>query len=451
MKIIIVGCGKVGITLASQLGEEGHNITMIDISSEKIKYVTSKYDVMGVVGNGATHTVQKEAGIRKADLLIAVTDSDELNLLCCMIAKKSGKCAVIAKLQNPEYSTDSSYLKEELGLAMVINPEHAAAEEIARILRFPSALKIETFAKGQVELIKFRIPDKCLISGMSVKEVIRKLRVDILFCTVERDGLSYIANGDLVFFEKDVVSIVAAPKNANEFFKKIGYHGQSVKNAMIIGTSEATHYLCEILRKSNIALKVIDKNYKECEELNSRHDHITVINADARDQDLLLEEGIKTAGAFVTLSESDEENILISLFAKETGANKIITMISRPEYALITKNLDLDAMIYPKDITADMIARYVRAVRHRSGSNMETMYNIIKGEVEATEFIVHSASRIAGIPLAELKFKDDVIIAAILRDKAVIIPRGYDSIEAGDSVIVISKHLGLKDITDILK
>ncbi len=451
MRIIIVGCGKVGITLASQLGEEGHDITMIDLSSEKIKYVTSKYDVMGVVGNGATHTVQKEAGIRKADLLIAVTDSDELNLLCCMIAKKSGKCSVIAKLQNPEYSTDSDYLKEELGLAMVINPEHAAAEEIARILRFPSALKIETFAKGKVELIKFKIPDRCILSGMAVKEVIRKMRIDILFCTVERDDEAYIANGDLVFFERDVVSIIASPKNANEFFKKIGYHGQSVKNAIVIGTSEATHYLCDILHKSNISLKVIDRNYSECEELNTRHEHITVINGDPTDQDLLFEEGIETAGAFVTLSESDEENILISLFAKKNGANKIITMINRPEYAVITKNLDLDAMIYPKDITADMIARYVRAMKQRSGSNMETMYNVIKGTVEATEFIVNATSRIAGKPLAELKFKEDVLIAAILRKGAVIIPRGYDAIEPGDSVIVVSKHLGLKDITDVLR
>ena len=208
MNIIIVGCGKVGITLAAQLGEEGNNITMIDLSAEKIKSVTSKYDVMGVVGNGATHTIQKEAGIKKADLLIAVTDSDELNLLCCMVAKKNGKSSVIAKVQNPQYSTESAYLKEELGLAMVINPEQAAAEEIARILRFPSAMKIDTFAKGRVELIKFRIPDGCRIAGMAVKEVIRKLHCDILFCTVERDDESYIAKGDLIFYEKAPIYIL---------------------------------------------------------------------------------------------------------------------------------------------------------------------------------------------------------------------------------------------------
>lgn len=451
MNIIIVGCGKVGITLATQLGEEGHNITMIDLSADRIKTVTSRFDVMGVVGNGATHTVQKEAGIKKADLLIAVTDSDELNLLCCMIAKKNSKCEVIAKLQNPEYSTESAYLKEELGLAMVINPEMAAAEEIARVIRFPLATKIETFAKGRVELIKFKIPDVSPISGMSVKEIIRKLRPDILICTVERDEESFIANGDFVLYSKDIISIIASPKNAADFFKKIGYQSASIKDTIIVGAGEVTHYLCGLIQRSGVSIKVVDSDLKKCEDFGELHPSVTVINGDETDRELLDEEGIKATDAFLSLSESDEENVILSLFAKNSGDKKIITMINKPEYDNIVKNMDLDTVIYPKDITADMIARYVRAMKNTRGSNMETMYNIIKGEVEASEFKVSGKSKITGIPLCELKFKSDVLVAAIMRDNKVIIPRGQDIIEPGDAVIIVSKHLGLRDITDVLK
>lgn len=451
MNIIIVGCGKVGITLATQLGEDGNNITMIDLSSEKIKSITSRFDVMGVVGNGATHTTQKEAGIKKADLLIAVTDSDELNLLCCMIAKKNSKCEVIAKLQNPEYSSESEYLRKELGLAMVINPEMAAAEEIARLMRFPSATKIETFARGKVELIKFRIPDSSIISGMSVKDVMRKLRPDILMCTVERDEESFIVNGDFVLYGKDILSIIASPKNASEFFKAIGYKSASIKDAIIVGADEVTHYLCNLIQRSGISIKVIDSNLDRCEHLGARHPSITVINGDETDRDLLEEEGINDTDAFLSLSESDEENVILSLYAKSSGEKKIVTMINKPEYDHIVRNMELDTVIYPKDITADMIARYVRAMKNTRGSNMETMYNVIKGEVEASEFKISGNSKITGIPLCELKFKNDVLVAAIMRDNKVIIPRGYDVIEPGDAVVIVSRHLGLRDITDVLR
>ena len=451
MNIIIVGCGKVGITLATQLGEDGNNITMIDLSSEKIKSITSRFDVMGVVGNGATHTTQKEAGIKKADLLIAVTDSDELNLLCCMIAKKNSRCDVIAKLQNPEYSSESEYLRKELGLAMVINPEMAAAEEIARLMRFPSATKIETFARGKVELIKFRIPDSSIISGMSVKDVMRKLRPDILMCTVERDEESFIVNGDFVLYGKDILSIIASPKNASEFFKAIGYKSASIKDAIIVGADEVTHYLCNLIQRSGISIKVIDSNLDRCEHLGARHPSITVINGDETDRDLLEEEGINDTDAFLSLSESDEENVILSLYAKSSGEKKIVTMINKPEYDHIVRNMELDTVIYPKDITADMIARYVRAMKNTRGSNMETMYNVIKGEVEASEFKISGNSKITGIPLCELKFKNDVLVAAIMRDNKVIIPRGYDVIEPGDAVVIVSRHLGLRDITDVLR
>ena len=291
MKIIIVGCGEVGESLAAELVNVGNSITVVDISAAKVSSVTSKLDVMGVVGNGATHTTLKEAGIGSADLLIAVTGSDELNLLCCTVAKRHGKCKVIARIQNPEYSSEAEYLKDELGLAMVINPEYAAAEEIARVLRFPAANKIETFSRGRVELIEFKLPDGSPIVGMSVWEVISKLKCDILVCAVERNDEAYIANGNFVFESKDVISIVASPRDAADFFKKIGYKSQAVRTAMIIGATKMSHYLLNILSRYAISFKVVDKDMAVCEEFSTQHKRAMVIHGDETDQELMREEG----------------------------------------------------------------------------------------------------------------------------------------------------------------
>jgi trk system potassium uptake protein TrkA len=451
MKIIIVGCGRVGQTLAEKLNSDGNDVTVIDMSAAKVNEITSKYDVMGVVGNGATHTVQREAGVDTADLFIAVTNSDELNLLCCVIAKKEGGCETIARLKNPEYSEVTPYLKEELGLAMVINPEYAAAEEIARVLRFPSAVKIEPFGKGRVELIKFKLQTGSEIVNMSVKDMAMKYRADVLVCTIERGDDAYIAKGDFVFREKDVVSIITSPKNANEFFKKINYKGRSVKSALVVGGGTITHYLCGILEKSGISLKIIEKDLKVCEELSTLWDKCTIIHGNGLKKDLLLEEGIAKTEAFVALSDSDEENILLSLFAKEVGGGKLITRINRTDYDSVITKLDLDTTVCPKNVTADIIARYVRAKSNTQGSNVETMYNIIQDKVEASEFIVKENSPIANIPLMQMKLKKDVLIASITRGDKVITPRGQDVIQAGDAVVIVSKQLGMQDVTDVLK
>ncbi len=440
MKIIIVGCGSVGRTLAEKLNNDGNDVVVIDRVAEKVHTITGRCDVMGIVGNGATFTTQKEAGIETADLLIAVTDSDELNLLCCMLAKREGNCKAIARVKNPEYSADAEYLKEQLGLAMVINPEYVSAEEIARVLRFPTAIKIEPFAKGRVELIKFKLSKDCHIVGMSVKEVVMKYRTEILVCTVEREDGAYIANGDFVFAEKDIVSIVATPKNANEFFKKINYKGHSVKDAFVVGGGAIVHYLCGILERSGITVKIIEKDLKTCEELSAKWHKANVIHGDAIDKELLLEEGVDKAGAFVALTDLDEENILLSVFAKSTGCNKLITKINRIDYDNVLSQLDLDTVICPKNITADMIVSYVRGLKNTVGSNVERLYNIIQDEVEATEFTIKENSPIAGKPLSQLKFKKDVLIASITRGAQVIVPRGHDIIETGDSVVIVSKQ-----------
>ena len=450
MNIIIVGCGKVGETLAEQLGAENNAVTVIDSDASLVADLSSRLDVMGVVGNGATLAAQEEAGVQHADLLIAVTGSDELNLLCCLMARKVGSCQTVARVRNPAYSREASYLKDELGLAMLINPEQAAAAEAARILRFPSAIKIDTFARGRVELLKFRLPEGCKLAGMTVKEAAMKLKCDILFCTAERDEDVYITKGDFTFCEKDIISIIAAPKNASEFFKKIDYKMRSARDVMIVEGSEMTHYLCEMLRRDGMSITVIDSDPKRCEELSLKWRDVKILLGDPSDQSVLKSAGVERTDAFVTLTDLDEENILLSLFAKTAGSGKVITKINRIDYDNVISRLDLDSTIYPKQLTADRILRFVRAMENSRGSNMETLYNLIKGEVEAAEFIIKEPSDITGVPLSQLKIRDDVLIGAIIHNGQVLIPRGNHTIEPGDAVIVVSKMLTLRDITDIL-
>lgn len=449
MNIIIVGCGKVGEELAHRLNDEGDNITVIDIDSTKVNDVTSRLDVLGVTGNGATHLVQQEAGIRDADLLIAVTGSDELNLLCCLIAKKEGNCQTIARVRDPQYSTEAPYLKEELGLAMVINPEFQAAAEIARVLRFPSAIKIDTFAKGKVDLMKFRLPENCVLTGCSVKEIATKLKCDVLVCTVERGDEAFIPNGEFVFEEKDIISVIASPANANAFFRKIDYKINQVKDCMIAGGGDVAYYLCRILRKAGISLKLIEKDPKRCEKLCTALPEVTVICGDAADQQILLEEGLENANSFAALTNLDEENIMLSLFARVKGCKKLVTKINRIDFFDVIKQLDLDSIIYPKNITSELIVSYVRAMKNTIGSNVQTVYSIIKGKAEAAEFLIKDTSPVLGKPLMELKFKPNVLVAVILRGNRVIIPRGSDVIEKNDSVIVVS-DIRPHDISDIL-
>ena len=451
MNIIIVGCGKVGETLAKELNWSGNNVTVIDQNGAKVKAVANKYDIMGVIGNGASRTVQKEAGIDEADLLIAVTGNDELNLLCCIVAKKAAGCRTIARLKNPEYSNDAAYIKNELGLAMIINPELAAAKEIARVINFPSAIKVDIFAKSRVELLTFKIPEGSRLAGMSVRDVSMKLKCGVTFCTIERGDDAYIANGNFVFQEKDIISIIASPRQAKDFFDKIDFKLQPIKDALIVGGGAISYYLLGLLEKSGISCTVIEKDASRCDELASEFEHATIIHADPSDEDTLKEEGIGRAGSFVALTGIDEENILLSLFAKKSGSRKVLTKINRIDFDDIISHLDLDSIVYPKNITADIIVSYVRAVSNAGSSSIETLYNLCKGQVEAAEFTVKAGSPIVGTPLMTLSLKPGVLVAAIQRGKTLISPRGQDIIEPGDSVVVVTKDLELKDISDILR
>lgn len=452
MNIIVVGCGKVGSTLIEQLNNEGNNITAIDVNSVKIKNITQKCDVMGLIGNGATHNILIDAGVTDADLVIAVTGSDELNMLCCLHAKKAGPhCQTIARIRNPEYLDDTPFIREELGLAMVINPERAAAMEIARVLRFPSAIKIDTFAKGKMELLKFRLPVNNPLEGVAVKEITTRLHCDVLVCMIQRGDQVIIPGGNMTFQPNDLISITATPLNAARFFKKINLYNYHTKTVMIAGGSDIAYYLGKELASTNITVKIIERNTARCGELCDKLPKASVINGDLSDKETLLEEGLQQMGAFVALTNMDEENILLSLFARSQMKGKLVTKINRIEFDEIIQQLDLDTIVNPKHITADYIVQFVRAMKNSIGSNVETLYNLIPGKVEASEFRIKENSAIVGIPLQKLNFKDNVLIAGIVRNRKMILPRGQDSIEIGDSVVVVSSHLRLHDICDILR
>ena len=450
MDIIIVGCGKVGRTLVEQLSSAGNDITVVDIRADRVQELSDRFDVAGVCGNGATHSVLMEAGVNDADLLIAVTGSDERNLLCCLIAKKAGNCQTIARVRSPQYNSEVPYLKEELGLAMVINPEYAAALEIARVLRFPSAIKIDTFVKGRIELLKFKLPEDSPLCGMAVKDIAPRLHCDILVCTIERGEQVYIANGNFTFEAKDIISIIAEPKNAFAFFKKINYKASPVHDALIAGGGDICHYLCEMLVKSGIAVTVIEKDAARAEQMSGELHGVNIVHEDAINESVLTENGIEKTDSFVALTNIDEENVLLSLYARTVNDCKVVTKINRIDFDSVIGHLDLDTVIYPRHLTSEYIVRYVRAMKATIGTNLETLYQIIKGKVEAVEFIVKGEGTLTSAPLMKLPLKDGVLVAAIVRSGKVILPRGSDWLQPGDSVVIVSNHLGLTDMTDLL-
>ncbi len=452
MNIIIVGCGKVGTALVQQLSREGHDIAIIDEIADKVQLISNTYDVLGVVGNGSSFHTLSEAGIDEADLLIAVTNSDELNLLCCVIAKKAGdNVATIARVRNPAYFEEISFIKKELDLSMIINPELAAAMEISRLLRFPTAIEINTFAKGRIELLKFRIENDSRLSGMSLIDIENKFRCGILVCAVERGHEVIIPSGGFVLKKKDVVSIVSPPKNSNEFFKKIGLQTHQVKSAMVVGGGEIAFYLARQLLAMGVRVKIIEKEKARCDTLSELLPRAMIINGDGIDQDLLLSEGMKQTEAFVALTNLDEENLLLSLFARSQTDAKLVTKINSITFDQVIESLDLGSIICPKHITAESILQYVRARQNSVGSNVETLYKIVDEKAEALEFAIRQVSPVVGIPLEKLRLKPDILICSINRGGQIIIPRGQDTIEVGDNVIVVTTRQGLDDITDILK
>ena len=450
MKIIIVGCGKVGTTLAEQLNRENHDITLIDCDSEALQSISDSTDVMSVTGNGAVYQVQMEAGIKEADLLIATTNSDELNMLCCLIAKKAGNCHTIARIRNPEYSAEINYIREELNLSLAINPELAAAREIARLLRFPNAIKIELFAKGRIELLKFMIPKDSILDRMKVMDVVSLLKSNVLICAVERGDDVVIPDGNFEMRGGDKISFIAPHADCADFFRKAGIENNTVNSAMFVGGGKLTVYLAKALADTKIKIKIIEQDEERCRILSELLPHAMIIHGDGSDQKLLLEEGIRQTEAFASLTGFDEENILLSLYAASQSRAKLITKVNKIAFENVINALNLGSVIYPKMLTADIILQYVRAMQNSMGSNIETLYKIVADKAEALEFRVRGDSPVLGIPLEKLRTRNNLLVACINRNGRIIMPRGKDTLEAGDTVIIVTTHTGLNDLKDIL-
>lgn len=451
MRIIIVGCGNVGSAIAEQLSYEGHNITVVDVNEKLVNGVSDAYDVLGVVGNGASLNIQREAGVDNADLLIAVTGADELNLLCCLIARKAGGCHTIARVSNPVYSREIGFIKEELGLSMIINPQMAAAQEIGRLLKFPSALKVDSFAKSRVELVIYKVPEDSALCGVKLRDLTAKVKCNVLIPIVERGEEVMIPDGEFELAAGDEITIVSPAENAIDFFKKMGDPTSVTRDIMMIGGGTTTIYLARQLLNMGVKVKIVEQDPARCEELTEMLPKALVICGDATDKELLIEEGLKTVGAFASMTNFDEENIMLTLFAKSLSKAKLFTKVHRISYDEIIESLGVGSVIYPKYITAEEIIKYVRAMKNSIGSNIETLYRLNDNRVEALEFQIREDSPVVGIPLKELNLKKNMIIGCITHKGKVEMPTGNSVIKVNDMVILITTTTGLHDIRDALR
>ncbi len=451
MKIVIVGDGKVGATLTEHLSKEGHDVVVIDQNPKVVEEMVNQYDVMGISGNGASYGVLMEAGANKANLLIAATSSDELNILSCMVSKKIGARHTIARVRNPEYSQQLVFLREELGLSMVVNPEMETATEICRLLRFPSAINIETFARGRVELAEIKVNPGSALDHQPLYNLPDRLRVKILICAVQRDGKVIIPDGNFILQAGDKIHVTASHAELATFFKILGIYKQRARNVMIVGGGKIAHYLAFQLLDAGMQVKIIELDRQRCHALSEWLPKATIIHGDGTDQELLLQEGIEQMDAVVSLTGMDEENILISMYAQSLKRDKVVTKINRLAFLDMLGNMGLDTIVSPKTIAANRIIRYVRAMHNSTGSSVQTLYKLVGGQVEALEFIVAENAKFVGIPLKDLKTKPNILLACIIRNNKVIIPRGNDTMEPRDSVIVVTNSQYLRDLSDILE
>ena len=451
LRIIIVGCGKVGSTLAEILSNEGNDVTIIDKNPRILESITNTFDIMGIEGNGASFNTQEEAGIKNADLMIAVTNSDELNLLCCTVAKQVGNCATIARVRTPEYNKEVQYLTDQLGLAMIINPEFEVAKEISRILYLPSALEVSSFAHGQAELIKFKIYEDSKLNGIRISELSGIIKTKILICAIERDDKVFIPSGNDHILSGDIISFVTSRKQVKDFFSQIGVKSGKIKEVMIIGGGKAAYYLSNMLLNMGMSVKIIESDKNRCEKLSLLLPKAIIINGDGTNEELLKEEGIETAQAFIPLTGIDEENIILTLYAKQVSSAKVITKINRINFRGVISKLDLGSIVYPRYITSEAIIAYVRAKKASMNSNIEALYHMYDHRVEAIEFMIDKESSVTGQTLAKLPLKSSLVIALINRGGKIFMPSGSDSLMVGDSVMIVTTHTGFNTIQDILE
>ncbi len=451
MHIVIIGGGKMGSTLSTQLQKEGHDIVVIDNNQNALKNLINSQDVMCVEGNGALHAVQEEAGVPHADLVVACTSMDELNMLCCLLAKKLGAKKTIARVCDPQYYKQMNDMKDELGVSMGVNPELAAAAELARIMMFPAATKIELFAKGRVELVEFKLGEDSVLDGLSLSEVYCKYGIKVLVCAVQREGQVHIPDGGFCLRSGDKINLSASHENIEKFFQAIGMMKNKSKSAMIVGGGWIAYYLTKALEELGIEVKMIERDYYRCMKLSDLLPRTSIIHGDGTDQSLLKEEGLAQVDAFASLTGIDEENIIMAMYASSCQVPKVAAKINRDSYTGMADMLGLESIVSPKDVTANHIVSYVRAMQNSLGSNIETLYRLVDNQIEALEFIAREEEDYIGVPFKELNLKKNLLIASIVRNQDCIIPGGNDSIEIGDSVIVVCRNQQLKDLKEIMQ
>lgn len=451
MKVVIIGAGKVGSSLSYSLSGEGHDVTVVDNNSSALQRIQDSQDVMCVEGDGANAQIQIEANINKAGLLIATTPYDELNILCCLLAKRLGAQRTISRVRNPVYFKQMHLIRDDLKLSLVINPELTTAAEILRILIFPSAVKVEVFSKGKIELVEHNLNDDTVLDGLTLAEIYRRFRIKFLICTVQRDSKIFIPSGDFILRAGDKINIASSHSNLENFFRTIGALKNKVKTVMIVGGGKICHYLVDQLLTAGMRVKIVEYDMDKCKLLAEHFPKATIINGDGTDQALLDEEGISEVDAFIALTGIDEENIIMSLYAKSNSNAKVITKINRENYCQLAAQIGLDCIISPKGLMAGGLLSFVRSINNTAGSNIEALYHIVDGKAEAIEFKVNShIEGLINIPLKDIKLKKNILICAIIKKREIIIPNGDDRISLGDSVIVISKDYRFADIEDIL-
>lgn len=451
MKVVVIGNGKIGSILSSALVSEGHDVTIVDNNEAKLNRSKNTLDVMCIEGNGATSETQLEASVDKSQIVISVTPYDELNILSCLIAKRLGAEKTISRVRMPEYFKQMHLIKEELGLSMVINPELITASEIFRVLTLPAAVKVEVFGKGRLELIEFKVTDKTGIAPVNLHNLYKKVKTKFLVCAVQRDKEVLIPTGDFIIRNNDRLSIAATHKSIEKFFRSSGLMKDKVRSVMIAGGGMIGYYLASQLLSVGMRVKIIEKDEDRSLEIARLLPQAIVIRGDGTDQALLMEEGIMSADAFVALTGIDEENIILSLFAKENTNAKVVTKINRDNYINIASQIGIDCIVSPKSLVVSNVISYVRSLDNAADSEIESLYHLVGGEVEAIEFKVkENVENVVGIPLKDMKLKGNILISAIIRKREIIIPDGNTEIELGDSVVIVVKEHRFSKLKDIL-
>ena len=451
MKIVVIGDGKVGRAIVQHTCKEGHEVVVIDKNPKVIEELVNTYDAGGICGNGACIDIQESAGVAKADLVVAATSRDEVNMLACLIAKKLGAKATIARVRSYEYNQNIELMKDALGIQMTINPELEAANEIMNIINFPEANRVDTFANGNVDLVELFIPENSPLIGLTLANISTKYQVRILVCAVQRGEEVFIPTGNFTFQAKDKIHITASRLAVKDFLKKLGLIETKMKDILVIGGGKISTYLAEQLIKGKYNVKIIEKDYERCLELSELLPGASIVHGDGSDQLLLEEEGLDSCDAIVCLTNLDEENIIISLYAQKKEVSKIITKVNKESFAGIVETIGVASVISPKEITSSRVISYVRSTSNIHGSNIVKLYKLVNNRVEAIEFIAKKSSKLLNVCLKDLKLKKNVLIASIIRNSEVIIPSGMTQIEENDSVIVVTTGQILDDLNDILE